>query len=60
MKEEHVRRLREEMPSPEEIRRRYLNGDFQLGVIAKLDRADHLCRMYSAINPAHVDGHTTD
>jgi len=26
---EHVRRLREEMPLPEEIRRRHLNGDFQ-------------------------------
>ena len=27
--EEHVRRLREEMPLPAEIRRRYLKGDFQ-------------------------------
>lgn len=27
--QEHVRRLREELPLPEEIRRRYLNGEFQ-------------------------------
>jgi SAM-dependent methyltransferase len=27
--EEHIRRLREEMPLPEEIRRRYVNGNFQ-------------------------------
>lgn len=29
MLQEHNRRLREEMPLPEEIRRRYLNGEFQ-------------------------------
>jgi SAM-dependent methyltransferase len=29
MLEEHNRRLREEMPLPEEIRRRYMNGEFQ-------------------------------
>jgi 2-polyprenyl-3-methyl-5-hydroxy-6-metoxy-1,4-benzoquinol methylase len=29
MLEEHIRRLREEMPSPEEIRRRYMKGEFQ-------------------------------
>ena len=29
MLQEHVRRLREELPLPEEVRRRYLNGEFQ-------------------------------
>jgi SAM-dependent methyltransferase len=29
MLEEHIRRLREEMPTPQEIRRRYENGEFQ-------------------------------
>jgi hypothetical protein len=29
MLQEHVRRLREDLPLPEEIRRRYLNGEFQ-------------------------------
>jgi hypothetical protein len=29
MLEEHIRRLREQMPEPDEIRRRYLDGEFQ-------------------------------
>jgi len=37
MLEEHIRRLREEMPVPKEIRRRYLNGAFQFYPIGGSD-----------------------
>jgi SAM-dependent methyltransferase len=37
MLEEHIRRLREDMPLPEEIRRRYQNGEFQFYPIGGSD-----------------------